>query len=99
MQEVGGDAFRPDGDGAAEFLEPNFAPVLAHGPWQEFEVTEDAKPFVQVEFDVLFYGGAEEAASPAPAFAVGYWAANGAAGAEEEEVYVWVYLVGLDGGT
>lgn len=55
-------------------------------------MAEDAEPFVQVEFDVLFYSGAEEAAAPATAFAVGYWAADSAPGAEEEEVYVWVYL-------
>lgn len=59
-------------------------------------MAEDAQPFVEVEFDILFDRGAEEAAAPAAAFAVGYRAADGAAGAEEKEVYVWVYLGWLD---
>lgn len=94
VEEVGWDAFRPDGYGAAELLEPDLAPVLAHWAGQELELSQDSEPFVEVEFDVLFDGGAEEAAAPASAFAVGDWAADRAPGAEEEEVDVGVHLDG-----
>lgn len=92
VEEVRRGGFGPDGNGAAELLQPDFAPILAHGPGKELEVAKDAQPFVEVEFDVLFNGGPKEAAAPATTFAVGYGAADGAAGAEEEEVYVGVYL-------
>lgn len=92
MIKIRGSGTRPDGYRAAETLEPDFGPVLAQGAGEEFEVAEDFEPFVEVEFYVLFRGGAEEAASPAAAFAVGYRSSDGAAGGEEEEVYVWVYL-------
>lgn len=48
MVKVRGYALRPDSDGAVEFLEPDLAPVLAQGPWEEFQMPEDAEPFVQV---------------------------------------------------
>lgn len=46
VEEVGRDAFRPDGHGAAELLQPDLAPVLAHWPREEFEVAQNAEPFV-----------------------------------------------------
>lgn len=75
VEEVGWDAFRPDRYGAAEFLEPDLAPVLAHWAGEEFELAQDPEPFVEVEFDVLFDGGTEEPSAPASAFAVCDWAA------------------------
>jgi hypothetical protein len=54
MIEVGGDAFRPDCDGAAEFLQPDLTPVLAHWSRQELEMAEDSKPFIHIEFYILF---------------------------------------------
>lgn len=70
--EVGDDGARPDGDGAAELLEPDFGPVLAEGSRKKFEVAEDFEPFVKVEFEVLLGGTAEKTAAPAAAAAVGY---------------------------
>lgn len=51
-----------------------------------------SKPFVQVEFDVLFDGGAEESAAPAAAFAMCDGSTDRSAGTEEEEVDVGIYL-------
>lgn len=92
VPEVAGLAFRPDGDRAAEALQPDLGPVLAERARQEFEVAEHLEPFVQVEFEVLLGGGAEEAAAPAAAAAVRDGAADGAARGEEEEVDVRVDL-------
>lgn len=52
----------------------------------------DFKPLCQVELEVLLGGRAKETAPPAAAFAMGDGLADGAAGREEEEVDVRVYL-------
>lgn len=83
---------RPDGDRAAELLKPYFGPVLPQRSGEEFEVSEDFKPFVQVEFEILFGCGAEEAAAPAATSSVSYRLTDGAARGEEEEVDVWIHL-------
>lgn len=92
VPEIAELALGPDGDGAGELLQPDGAPVLAEGPREELEVLEHLQPFVQVELEVCFGGGAEVAAAPAAAFAVRDGAADGAAGGEEEEVDVRVDL-------
>ena len=90
--KIRGDGFWPDGHGAAKFLQPDLAPVLAHGSREEFEVAQDFEPFVQVEFDVLLDRTAQEASTPASSPSMGYWTAYGASGTEKEQVDMWVYL-------
>lgn len=51
-----------------------------------------AQPFVEVEFDILFYGRAEEAATPTTALAMGDRPSHGSAGAEEEQIDVRIDL-------
>lgn len=55
MPEVRRNALWPDCDSAAEFLEPDLAPILAQRSWEEFQMPQNAEPFVQVKLDVLFY--------------------------------------------
>lgn len=59
-------------------------------------MSNDFQPFVEIEFEVLFSCAAEETAAPAATTAMGDGLTDGAAGGEEEEIDVWVYL-GYDG--
>lgn len=54
---------------------------------------QNSEPFVQVEFEVLFNCGTEEAAAPSSTFAVCDRSAYRAARTEEEEIDMWVYLI------
>lgn len=53
---------------------------------------ENAKPFVQIEFDVLLDGSAEETAAPASAFTMSDWSPHGSPGAKEEQIDVRIHL-------
>jgi hypothetical protein len=86
MVEVGGDALGPDRDGAAEFLQPDLTPVLAQWSRQELEMAEDSKPFIHVEFDILFNCGPQKPSAPPAAFTMRDRSADGSSGIEEEEV-------------
>lgn len=55
-------------------------------------MSKNSKPFVQIKFDVLFDGSAQETAAPATSFAVRDWSPYGAPRAEEEKIDVGVYL-------
>lgn len=53
---------------------------------------ENAKPFVEVEFDILLNGSAEEPAAPTTAFAMCDWSSDGSSRAEEEQIDVGIDL-------
>ena len=71
IEEVVEGRFGPDGNGSTEVLQPDFAPVLAQRSRQEFQVSEDFEPFVEVQLEVLLCGRSQETAAPAPTTAVG----------------------------
>lgn len=55
-------------------------------------MAKHAKPFVEVEFDILFNGRAEEAAAPTTALAMGDRPSHGSARTEEEQIDVGIDL-------
>lgn len=92
MVKVGRNALGPDCNGAAEFLQPDLTPVLAQRSRQELEMAEDSKPFIHIQFDILFDRGPQKPSAPPTAFTMGNRPADGSSGIEEEEVDMRVHL-------
>lgn len=55
-------------------------------------MAEDSKPFIHVEFDILFDRGPQKTSAPPAAFTMRDRSADGSSGIEEEEVDMRVDL-------
>lgn len=55
-------------------------------------MSKDAKPFVQIQFDVLLYSRSQKSTSPAATFAMCHGPAYRSSRTEKEQVDMWIDL-------